>query len=173
MFENVSEKVNQQLEGQCAFTAKPQASENNGRTSAPNTPVESTVANAEQNELNRLRKENAELKQKQLDVEHDQRLKAAVAASNVSDTGPSNGEQAIRRQRAIAAAKGLAHWCKIPIVERVNILTDGGYIQATEKEIGKFFGPNSSGADAQRLKASNSSAYRSYRAQAVELGLIG
>jgi hypothetical protein len=128
----------------------------------------------EQQELERLRQENATLKQQQLDSERDQRLKAAVAASNVQDNGLTNGEAAVRRQRAIAECPNkLAQWHKIPIAERVNILTDGGYIQVTDEEIGKYFGPNSSAIETQRLKASNPRAYKSYRATAVELGLIG
>ena len=70
--------------------------------SAPTTPVEPTIVNAEQEELARLRQENAELKQRQLETERDARIKTAIAATHVQDSGPSNGEQAVRRQRAIA-----------------------------------------------------------------------
>lgn len=174
MFENVSEKVNQQLEAQSAFTAKPQTDENsNGSASALNTPVESTIANAERDELIRLRQENAELRQKQLDAERDQRIKSAVAASNVQDSGPTAGEMQVRRQRAIQQAGGVARWYKIPVGDRVNVTTDGAYVPVKDTELARYFGPKSDPKEAARLKASDPRRYRSYRMTAIELNWIG
>ena len=69
--------------------------------------------------------------------------------------------------------KGPAFWYKIPISDRVNILTDGKRVPASTQEIGKFFGPKSSAITATQLRVSNPRAYHSYRAEAIELGLIG
>lgn len=134
-------------------------------------PIEPTVLSPEQAELERLRAENAELKQQQLEGERAQRLKSAVAASNVRDSGPTAGELAARRQRAITQSGGVAKWYKIPVADRVNILLDGQRVLATVEEIKKYFGPNTSAA-ALQLKATNPRAYRSYRTEAIELGLI-
>jgi hypothetical protein len=154
-------------------TEQTPTTENNGSPAAPITPIEPTAGNAELGALERLRAENAELRQRQLDVERDARIKVAIAATRVQDSGPTNGEQAIRRQRAIAASKGTAFWNQIPIADRVAILTDGKRVPASTQEIGKFFGPKSSAIATTQLKASNPKAYYSYRAEAIELQLIG
>ena len=140
---------------------------------APVVPIEATEANAEENELARLRQENAELRQQQQDRERDARIKAAVASAHGHHDDQSAGDHAIRRQRAIAQCKGVAYWYKIPIPDRVNILTDGQRVPATTEEISKYFGSKSSAVAATQLKASNHRAYHSYRAEAIELGLIG
>jgi hypothetical protein len=142
-------------------------------TEVQTQPATPAIESGAEQELARLRTENAQLRQQQLESERAQRLKAAVSTTRMSGTVPTNGEQAARRQNAIAQSGGLAHWYKIPVAERVAILTDGGYVQATDKEISKYFGSKSSALEAQRLKATDSRAYRSYRATAVELGLIG
>jgi hypothetical protein len=142
-------------------------------TQAPANPqIEPTALSPEQAELERLRVENAQLKQSQLDAERDKRIKSAVAASNVQDSGPTSGEMSVRRTRAIAQAGNVARWYKIPVTDRVNILLDGQRVAATPQEIAKYFGPKSSAAAATQLKATNPRAYLSYRSEAVELGLI-
>lgn len=163
-FSNINEQVNAALPTQVPAAAP----------TAPTPAIPAIESEAAAQELARLRTENAELRQQQLENERDQRIKSAVAASNVQDIGPTNGEMAVRRQRAIAQCPNkLAQWYKIPVSDRVNALTDGGYIPVTDKELSKYFGPKSNAMEAARLKTSDQRRYRSYRATAVELGLIG
>jgi hypothetical protein len=126
----------------------------------------------EQAELERLRTENAELKQKQLDADREHRIKNAISASNVQDNGPTNGEMSVRRTRAITQAGNVAKWYKIPVADRVAILTDGNYVPVKNEELAKFFGKSSNATEAARLKATDSRRYHSYRQTAVELGWI-
>lgn len=136
-------------------------------------PAAPPSGNGSDDELERLRKENAELKQRQLEADRHARIKSAVAASSVQDNGPTNGEMTVRRTRAIAEAGNVAKWYKYSVADRVNILTDGGYIPVTDKELSKYFGPKATTGETTRLKASDPRRFRSYRATAVELGWIG
>lgn len=174
MFESINDAVQQQLETQGVPTPKSEATSTPAASAAPAVPPpEPTVQAAEQAELERLRFENAELKQRQLEAERDQRLKAAIASTHVQYNGPTAGEMSVRRQRAIAESKGLAFWNKYSVSDRVNILTDGGYIPVTDKELAKYFGPKSKPTEVTRLKASDQKRYQSYRCMAIELGWIG
>ena len=170
MFQEINEQVNQQLEKQGTFTPKADANDGNASGSQPIAPVEPT---AEQAELARLRQENVELKQRQLEADRDARIKSAVASVNVHDNGPTAGEMSVRRQRAITQAGGVAKWYKIPIADRVNIQTDGNYIPVKDSELAKFFGPKSSAVESARLKSSDPRRFRAYKATAIELGWIG
>jgi hypothetical protein len=162
---SIDTDVNAALESQA-----PTPKQNNGTAAQVLAPVET----AAEQELARLRKENAELRQQQLDADRDKRIKAVVAASNVQDSLPTNGEMAVRRQRAISQCPNkTSQWYKTPLGDRVNALTDGNYIPVKDTELAKYFGPKSDAAEATRLKISDPKRYLSYRATAVELGWIG
>jgi hypothetical protein len=98
-----------------------------------------------------------------------QRLETAIAkAKNPHDVRIDSGATEAKRQRAIAACGGVSKWYALPISDRVKVVNDGDFTPATEEELGQFFGPKSSAAEAQRLARTDPRRYKALRALWLE-----
>ncbi len=169
MFENIDEHVNAALVNQ--GTPTPAAS-----------PIETTVANAEDepNPLDEANKEiariTAERETERLEHElklAEERLKTAQAQASKPVVHLNLGMQDAQFSQAIRDVKGNAFWHRLSIQQKADALGIGVMASTPVKELKKYFGSGSSSADAVRLSSQQPDLYKQYRLLSKIHGIIG
>ncbi len=174
MFENIDEHVNATLSNQ--------------GTPAPATaPIEPTITGTEKaetptapSETELLRREIATLKAEAITREaarqdelSEQRLKIAVAQAHMPVARLDTGAQDVRFGQAVRAVGGNVFWHRLSIQQKADALDLGAFANVPLKELKKFFGAESSGAEAMRLSNQQPDLYKQYRLLSKVHGLIG
>jgi len=158
---------------------------NNNTPAAAAAPAAVAVAPAEQapaltreEELAKLRLENAELRIKQarlatLEEENASlKIKAAAKASSGGTQPVGNGMAEAQRNRCIAAAGGLARWTSIDPNTRAELQGVSHPENISSDEVKQFFGPGSSALLASRLAKESRWRYQALRIVARERGIL-
>lgn len=147
---------------------------NNG--GAPPVVLPDPPETAEQ-QIQRLQTENATLKASQdkataLESENFLLKTKAAAKESSVQTRVNNNAADIQRDRAVAAAGGLAKFNGIEPNVRCTLLGVPFAEKVSDDEVKQYFGRGSSAQSAQRLAANDPARYRNLRIIAIERGIL-
>lgn len=174
MFQNIDEHVNAALanQGTPAPTTAP-IEPTTREAEITETPIPATEAELLRAENERLKAEVSALAQQHESDLAAERLKVAAAQAHKPAINLSLGQQDIALQQAVRAVGGNVFWHRLSIQQKADALNVGAFASVPVKELKKYFGVESSAAEAMRLSNQQPDLYKQYRLLSKIHGLIG